>query len=499
MQVTPESAAWLTQTLDPYHDYPKEPIGKPDSVNGRSVIYCVNEQVSLTAPVVSDLHVFVLPELCQLNMGVIRSDNQISQPYSSVMGPPNIYIPTIQSPKGVGTETQTFGLFNWSMVPTGTPTINCPDLVAGVLPATPALGGIQGNTNYSKYCTGRSRVVSAAYEIHNTSAALYKGGASTSYRMSQGTNQTPFWTFLDIDVMEQTAYGDVDVIHCPPRTLAEVTAIPDSVVLGSEEGNYTVVPVHLHDPALACEYRPLIIRTSDQPNTPQSAFISTIGPDSPYIWATDTRMGTTVCRRPAAIDTVGSYHSGLAAGSTLTINTRVYIEVFPSTGDTIFPLSARSPGYCPSAEEALIRAFQHLPVTVPVKWNEAQKWWRIVLSTLGKLAPLVGAVGGPTGQALGLVIGGALTGFSDVPVNRKVARISKVPNFKPNNSPAADKADEIVRVIAPSVGDPWIGSKDNSPGTYNNQGVKIVDEWGHKLGDKNFNRRPKTKFAFKRK
>jgi len=49
------------------------------------------------------------------------------------------------------------------------------------------------------------------------------------------------------------------------------------------------------------------------------------------------------------------------------------------------------------------------------------------------------------------------------------------------------------------VGDTWIGSKDNSPGTYNNQGVKIVDEWGRKLGDKNFNRRPKTKFAFKRK
>jgi len=171
--------------------------------------------------------------------------------------------------------------------------------------------------------------------------------------------------------------------------------------------------------------------------------ISVYEPNTDVIFAGPVTTEAVRCRRPARIDTVGSYHSGLATGSSLTINTRVYIEVFPSTADVLFPLSSRTPGYCPLAEEALILSFQALPVTSPVSWNESTKWWRVVLKTLGSLAPIVGAVGGPEGAVIGGVIGGALTAFSGADYKTKRG-LSRVPPNKPNDSPAANQADAAV-------------------------------------------------------
>jgi len=421
--VTKLGSAWLTQTLDPFHDHPHDAVGAPDAVADRSVVYCINDTVTLTAPVASDLHVYTMPELCSMNLDAITTNGGTVYPATIAEGN---YITT---PQGcfVGGNNYDAGLFNWSMVPTGGQTI--PVRAWGQEPVyndyvITDIPGVAGSTNYSSYCYGRARLVSAAFEVRNTSAELYKGGASISYRMPQEFCYTTFVSGFPGGNGNLPHTVACPTYRMPPIYASQALLIPDSVVMESPEGNYTVVPVHADNGSGLCIYAPVVIKQTDAPNAWNDA-LCTHGRDGPFYQLSAATINTMPCHRPVHADTVGVFHTGLAAGSTITLNFRSYIEVFPAATDSVYPLSHRSTPIDNTALECLAMCFQQLPVSVPVNWNESSKWWRAVLKAMGAVAPIVGAAFGPEGSVIGGFAGKALDNLGNLPVRKTKPQQSK--------------------------------------------------------------------------
>lgn len=353
-QLTQAGRDYVVQALDPFHDWTFKAVGLPDSNGDRSVIVCVHQALTVETRDAVDMHVVMLPTL--------TTDYYENATVTGL---------TVTS---TGDNYGPLGTLNVIKVPAGFPTF--PDYNSPVDIA--ASGGEIFTLDASEYSINTSlRVVSAGFEVHNTSPEVFKSGSVVVYRMPQTKHLTGA-RMTDISPEITQAYR----ARLPPHTQASALAHPGSRQWEAYDGNYNVAIISHPETAHLRDYNSMIYMSRD-----------TIGDTDPinalYIKPT---TATTVGRLYPSIDLCGAYYAGLQPGSTLTVTLKLFLEIFPTGQDGVVQLLAQpSPAHDSVALDIYARAVGRLPPGCKVDDNSGGDWWRAAVDVVNTVAPRAGA------------------------------------------------------------------------------------------------------------
>jgi len=271
----------------------------------------------------------------------------------------------------------------------------------------------------SNYVSGTHRVYAKGFEVHNTTAELYRGGSVLAYRTETPHTEDAISAPTDVYTpgspgafIESVSHKQL-IIDGPPGTLASALLLPQSKQWGAEEGCY--VTSALHDPTIGVyNQEAMSVFLYDSTSTTNA-----VSPTpTPLQFASQCFAvsgapfpGTVWTQEPLPIgefDISGAYFSGLTPQTTLTINWNVYVQRYPTNGEPDLVVLANPA--CQRENVALefySHAVNSLPPGVPVKENGLGDWFKDVISTAGDfVAPVLSAIPHPAAQGLGMAIKG---------------------------------------------------------------------------------------------
>lgn len=369
-------ASSIIQAFDPFHDIPvSDPQGWPDIESGASVTRLYKQSITLAVPqnaqfpagVNWDLHIVAWPNLlpCDVLATSARYGNNFQ--FADANYP---------NRRRVG------GVAAYACV-AGFPL----DLSAGNLTCY-FLGQL---TLPSSVTAGSGRLTGYGFEVHNTTAELYKQGSVAVYR--QQSNYPQLQGFDTYQVLPSALVGSCDfsMVRFPPATLADALLLNGSQQWEAKDGCYVVANfMSSENPALPIPNSSFLITAAETDDVEAAA--STINMNAPAplnVGAPFTKM-VFPAHRVHPVHQSGAIFTGLSYTSTLTLNANIYYEAFPYTYDKdILVLAKPSNSYDPKALVYYSELMQHSPVGVPVKMNGLGDWFAMGLS---KLASSIGGV-----------------------------------------------------------------------------------------------------------
>lgn len=374
--------------------------------NASTVIQVINQQLNIIAPASAgssnwDCHICSLPETGNIGLGL--SVNQVPADVSA-----NVFRQTNDVPG------KFFNLLNIVAVPAGQDTMPTGNTWNETTTDVRSM-------NVSSQAVGQSRIVGFGFEVHNTTAELYKQGQLTSYRMPQRLDTTAAqvvrWVgpgggrYLVGDVNPGSGStvapgGDPIVLGCPntvtlesnmpPATLGQATLFPGSQTWEAKEGAYVVATkCQTDNPLRARQPHRRVFR-----NVAQSANYGIAYPDTggtSNTWNDTTPVfngsfGTTPMCLPVPFNTSGVFLTGLSPQTTLTVYLRVILEVAPTADNTSLITLAQPPvPWDPLALDLYAAVAQQLPPAVMVSENPEGEWWDKVLAIASKVLPGISA------------------------------------------------------------------------------------------------------------
>jgi hypothetical protein len=369
---------WVTQTLDPFHDWQILPSGYPDTTAGQSFIQAVTLTKTTTIDLVpKDIHIFTLPQLTQRTYWQFASATPTYQgatsftaiPYGN-LGPVNIVTTTAGMPS----------------MPYYDPAVN---LWVGInSPLDPSFNVT--SFDFSPYLVGESRLVSLAFEVHNTTAELLKSGSVVTYRSPQSLTKSQYVFGEPADYPEKSYNVYRSVL--PPANSAEALLLAGSQQWEAYDGAYSVATLCAKEnPAAESDY----IDQMYEPNytAPDANGISGI------ILAPRENELFPNFQNPVQVtpwNTNGAYFAGLQVGTVLNITVRAYIECFPEPDQKSYlSLTRPSCPFDPLALELYSRAAYVMKPATKVGNNAGGDHWRMVKSVLAEVAPKISKVIAP--------------------------------------------------------------------------------------------------------
>lgn len=308
-----EGRAWALMALDPFHDTEIKVMGCPNSQTGRSLVFDIRKTIAVAKPSTLatgnwDCHVALIPSCRMVNMkGAVQSFTPIGG-----VTPP--------TPNSISPETT-----------------DLPDLPEGVLVAFRCASGTNsfvrapGSTaecsaiSVDEYLRpgGRHAVVGCAFEVHNTTAEIYKQGSVTVYR-----HQNKYETGSMFDLSD-VAPALVRFANAPPPTLAAAKQL-GGVTWDAAQG--ALVPISLNHmdrpPGAFTPITTVLLQNNGEGYMTPKA--------SPTVLAPATHLDF-------GLDSSGAYFTGLSNESTLEITLRCFLEIFPSPTDDLMALAQPSP------------------------------------------------------------------------------------------------------------------------------------------------------------
>lgn len=408
--ITPAGRDFLKESLDPFMDVPlKKLSGWPDVEAGNSVVRCIKQQTTISAP-------------------------------SSVTPGNNWDCAVVMWPwdKSLSMTTTTGRANNILTVDLTTPTVS-----HGGVQMYGAASPMSLNTMFteildqitlgSDYTQGVGRLIGMAYEVHNTTADLYKQGSVTS-----GCIMTQSRTSSTFDVYDQAANTFMTStsgvpMRSPPSTLAELTVLPGSRTWEAREGVYAVARFHsAENPPFNSDYvQPYLMEDDDDTtNLEAVTFPRPFAVGSPaFAYASPTSH-----LHPKHLTV--SWFSGLSYATTLQVNTVHYYETFPYTNENaILVLATPSAEYDPVALEIYSKALSNMPCAVPVHENFQGQWWADVVESISNVLNFIphplaqaAALAGKTGATALRAIGNTDEPIQGVPVKRQTPQQPKKKN-----------------------------------------------------------------------
>lgn len=373
---------WLIAAIDPFHDTQlKNLAGWPDVESNHSVVRCVTQNLNMVKPPALaaglwDCHCAVFP-----------------------FQDPIVFSPVVSRANNVGTFD-----------PTGTaPFIGGVTLCA--VPGGAAANWLQVpgsatifNINLpTTYQQGLGRLIGMGYEIHDTTAAIYKQGSMTCYRQNQAPRDPVTWSLWDnssvaTTVRDYTFTGSS--YRMPPNTLAQATLMPGNRTWEMKDGLYQPIAFHSNEntPFCADYNQPVLFACGDDDELGNGTINNSIvWVPTPNSSSTMVRGGVTYGKSNAKpmhlhpIHQSGCIMSGLNDLATFTVVVKWYYESFPSIEESaILVLATPSAKYDPMALEIYSRAVQIMPCGVPVCENGFGDWFYDVVDEIGKfINPIV--------------------------------------------------------------------------------------------------------------
>lgn len=346
----------ISLVTDPYHDYNLRATGFPDGKAVASAVQRNSNRVDISCPFSIaadqswDFHVFATPLIGVngLNPGVLSANSTL------------ITVNTAAAQQAFGPVNILYKHYN-----------NAGTVINTLLVA------LDGLSNADT----QARTVSLGFELHNTTAELYKSGALTVYRSPVLVNE-------DID-MNLVTTGTVTAgwYHATylgqlPYTLTDVQRIPNSRTWEAAEGAYCV----------ALPYY-------------ENAFSSNLAQNIAI--KAGVLADSILIKRALATSSVASAQfsplscPGVMSSrfkdkeQTFTLDMRQVIELVPtSDNSTIMAFATNAPEVDRVFLKIYKRMFNNIPPGVPVKFNSAGDWFRMIarivkeqLPTLTNLLP----------------------------------------------------------------------------------------------------------------
>lgn len=374
--------AYLIQTVDPYHDEDLKPTGMPDTYMARGLVEMVKQKITIKKNAYLpagnwDCNIFSLPWV---------DDQRITRF--------NMY-------KNVLTGGAGAGEVNY---PSVGGIIACQ--MASGSPTSISRSNTSGSENWydcvlvdGEFLDGPCRIVSAGFEVTNTTADLYKQGDVSVYRvpepqrervtMSISSNAAPPYSTQAVSFSAE--------LHSKfPTSVSEAEYMVGTRTWEAAEGCY--IPLTLtgmENPVRGSDSSSVVIRTGTEVNGYTQVAVT---------GSTDTQTHATIPYPRKCVTTPfnmgGAYFTGLSEQTTLTITAVWYIERFPTTlQKQLAVLAGPPPEYDPVAFELYNLMMRDMPVGVKVAENGLGDWFAEVV---GNVAPVVegllGAIPHPYAQ-----------------------------------------------------------------------------------------------------
>lgn len=363
--LTSDGKDWLTCALDPFHDFNHQLAGYPDASVSQTVVSCYQYQTTVVAPGAGDwdAHVFTLPIAQASTFHLLNQSADWTYAAEAA-------VPVAAALSTLNIVTNVSGA---ALIP--------------VLPASatqartylPAIG-------VEEVASGNSRVIAVGYEVHNTTAEIYKQGAVCSYRMpcTPGLNQLSYGSAPQLP---PPAGGPVvgKRFPQPPATQADAMRLKTSRTWDAKDGIYsTVFQSSVDNPLTQMSNSATLFTKDSDPGVATTLWMSEVG-----ITQMPVAVGayTPLANKTMPYDITGAFFTGLSNQTSLTIKLRVYVERAPGFSlPDLAPLASPSAGYDIKALEMYAQAINSLPAAVKVDENAAGDWWRAVGSVLKHVA-----------------------------------------------------------------------------------------------------------------
>jgi len=368
--ILPTSADFLRCTLDPFHDLPLTPGARPDGTTTASVVKLVRKQLTFSAP--PGLAPEATWDALVFNAPVMRGDNTAGQLWHNQ----GVFDAEGQVLLKPDSTTQINGDHAGIV---NVITAHSADTAFPLNPSFSATRSENRSLTTGEAIKGKSRLVGLGFEVTNTTAELYKGGALTVARVPG--SQEP------IQMREDIAFGTFDQqirnYSGMPSSEAELFRIPGAQQWKAEDGAYVTATFTEENNKLQTPTNSTVrITMSNEP--------AASGQNTPFMQVGTTNRRTTTV--PLGIDQSYVLLTGLTPQSTFVLTMKAYFEYIPNPASADMDFLRPTPPLDNKALEIASIARAAFPPATPVGNNASGDWFRFVVGLLGAAASAVAPV-----------------------------------------------------------------------------------------------------------
>lgn len=233
-----------------------------------------------------------------------------------------------------------------------------------------------------------SRLIAGGFEVHNDTAELYKSGSVTTYTMPQKLTRP---AIAGTQIRGSTDKGPSSIRRgrgLPPSAF-HARQLRNAHTFSASQG--CLVPFRMELESEDMDFQPV--------NSGLFAFpfadgdLQTGGIISNTILQHGTNNATLMVRS-AAIETSGAFFTGLHENTVLTLTMKFYVEVAPTFANPdLLSLCSPAAPYDPMVLRCYDHCVRQMKAGVPVSFNDAGEWWRMILKTLRSAVPSVVGTG----------------------------------------------------------------------------------------------------------
>lgn len=356
--LSPESSEMIALITDPYHDFNLKNRGYPDGKALISTIkyYATRTTIacpfSLAAGETWSFHVFTTPYHYRSPLQYATYSGTLTKGVPEQIGPVNILH------------------IKWS--------------AAGAVAASSfSVLGASAVGSASQAVADQTRTVSLGFEIHNTTANIYKSGSLTVYR-------TPYQEALINLPCAPSPYSEFTghIVGTIPHSLQAASQLPNTRTWEAEAGAYCV--------ALPA---------------PDNAFSTTLPSNTLLVgglalngvflerWPGESTTSALTSWSPlACAGVISSQYSD--TNQTFALDMRQVLEIQPNTGSSELQYATTAPSTDAAFLKIYKRMFNRIPPGVPVGFNSAGEWFRRILLIVKDVIPSVVSALPPNAQAI---------------------------------------------------------------------------------------------------
>jgi len=456
----------IIQLVNPIMDFGIRPVGYAGTAQqANSIVQVIKRSVTISAPVGVpgnwDFHFFNTPmNVPQFPTAGFQTGNMTTSlvPNSSAAARVGPFVCLS------GAAGAQLSMYSAAAAPAAVTTLSVPISPDGPLSSAALVQGA--------YAGGISQVIGMGLEYHDTTAEISKQGTATVYHLAQdpildrqsvwvttatgGTSLAP----TNVTLNRITSTHEITDV---PSSVSQALLLPGTRQWEAKYGAY-VVPTLVDTNIPLTELEPVmpIIKSGTYTDitlpgvgttvpteyiaytdaNPGAGVTVGLGTDNVTAAGVSQAIGTTQLQKYNNFNTAGIYVTGLANTATITLNTVMYVQRFPTAGEpTLVVLCGASPKYDKRMSEYYSIITQNLPVGCKVADNADGDWFFEGISTLANfLQPAFMSMKNPIGMGAG-----ALTTLVD-----KWA----VDKLKERNSPKKSKKQKQQMVARKSLPPP---------------------------------------------
>jgi len=425
--LTEAGSNWLTFALDPFHDTPTRIAGLPDADNSSTVVQLLKKTLSISAPAGTvgnwSFSCFNTNLMYKTAMAAAA---RIKGGFTQVQVVDVAGTPTVTSGACSGDVNEvaydtpscdvgTLNVWSWT---DDRGTIQKPFFPNGypgqrfTVPAKTQYLDCQPNT--LQEAASKTRVIGMGFELHNTTAELYKQGTLTISRAPSNSRDSSIRAYKDIDpnlaaakIVETSISPTLNTLYMdgttrkhvgPPQSLEDALSYVGSIQHEAAEGAYVACVLDTD----ACKLEYGSVRNHDIGGCQLYVDPSVLPvPETSYVTCPDLFYHT---RRtcfynkakynaecPFQVSTIMA--TGLSPQTTFTLEFKVLVEIAPHLNDPVYGPLAWSASPSAAWDKRALALYQAsasiLPVGVKVSENADGDFWEIVRGIVSDVAPII--------------------------------------------------------------------------------------------------------------